>query len=104
MFPRFTQYAPDNIQAIVVRPGLTLKSKMDETILVRYLARAGGQEEIDKLQPENYGPELCRMIAKVRPELDAYLVTERSVEDIAGLDLGSAVGSFTTKKTLWSCI
>ncbi|HCT33839.1 MAG TPA: ornithine decarboxylase, partial [Sulfitobacter sp.] len=29
-----------NIQAIVVRPGLTLKSKMDETILVRYLARA----------------------------------------------------------------
>ena len=77
-----------NIQAIVVRPGLTLKSKMDETILVRYLARAGGQEEIDALQPENYGPELCRMIAKVRPELDAYLVTERSVEDIAGLDLG----------------
>ena len=27
-------------------------------------------------------------MAKVRPELDAYLVTERSVEDIAGLDLG----------------
>ncbi len=77
-----------NIQAIVVRPGLTLKSKMDEPILARSLARAGGQEEIDKLQPENYGPELCRMIAKVRPELDAYLVTERSVEDIAGLDLG----------------
>lgn len=77
-----------NIQAIVVRPGLTLKSKMDEPILARSLARAGGQDEIDALQPENYGPELCRMIAKVRPELDAYLVTERSVEDIAGLDLG----------------
>ena len=77
-----------NIQAIVVRPGLTLKSKMVETILTRYLARAGGREEIDALSPENYGPELCRMIAKVRPELDAYLVTERSVEDIAGLDLG----------------
>ncbi len=77
-----------NIQAIVVRPGLTLKSKMDEPILAKSLARAGGQEEIDALQPENYGPELCRMIAKVRPELDAYLVTERSVEDIAGLDLG----------------
>ncbi len=59
-----------------------------QSILTRYLARAGGQEEIDALQPEDYGPELCRMIAKVRPELDAYLVTERSVEDIAGLDLG----------------
>ena len=77
-----------NIQAIVVRPGLTLKSKNDQDILTRYLARAGGREEIDALEPENYGPELCRMIAKVRPELDAYLVTERSVEDIAGLDLG----------------
>jgi arginine decarboxylase len=77
-----------NIQAIVVRPGLTLKSNMVESILTRYLARAGGREEIEALSPENYGPELCRMIAKVRPELDAYLVTERSVEDIAGLDLG----------------
>ncbi|NUH67026.1 ornithine decarboxylase [Sulfitobacter sp. S0837] len=77
-----------NIQAIVVRPGLTLKSKVDQSILTRYLARAGGRDEIDALEPESYGPELCRMIAKVRPELDAYLVTERSVEDIAGLDLG----------------
>ncbi len=77
-----------NIQAIVVRPGLTLQSKMVESILTRYLARAGGREEISALEPESYGPELCRMIARVRPELDAYLVTERSVEDIAGLDLG----------------
>jgi arginine decarboxylase len=77
-----------NIQAIVVRPGLVLKSKMDQQIVERYLNRAGDQEEIDAMLPENYGPELCRLIAKVRPELDAYLVTERSVEDIAGLDLG----------------
>ena len=77
-----------NIQAIVVRPGLTLKSDMEQAILTRLLARAGGREVIDALPPEAYGPELCRMIAKVRPELDAYLVTERSVEDIAGLDLG----------------
>ncbi|MFK7878473.1 aminotransferase class I/II-fold pyridoxal phosphate-dependent enzyme [Roseobacter sp.] len=77
-----------NIQAIVVRPGLVLKSKMDQSIISRYLNRAGGQEEIDNMLPENYGPELCRLVARVRPELDAYLVTERSVEEIAGLDLG----------------
>lgn len=77
-----------NIQAIVVRPGLILKSKREEEILTRFLVRAGGRKVIDALDPENYGPELCRLIAKVRPELDAYLVTERSVEDIAGLDLG----------------
>ncbi|MFT6223934.1 MAG: arginine decarboxylase [Paracoccaceae bacterium] len=77
-----------NIQAIVVRPGLVLKSKLDQPILTKYLNRAGGPDEIDALQAEDYGPELCRLLARVRPELDAYLVTERSVEDIAGLDLG----------------
>ncbi len=77
-----------NIQSIVVRPGLKMESKVDLPILKRYLDRAGGIEDIEALAPEDYGPELCRLIAKVRPELDAYLVTERSVEDIAGLDLG----------------
>ena len=33
-----------NIQAIVVRPGLVLKSKMDHAFLQRYLNRAGGAE------------------------------------------------------------
>ncbi len=77
-----------NIQAVVVRPGLTLKSNTDQKILTKYLNRAGGQDEIEALLPEDYGPELCRLIARVRPELDAYLVTERSVEEIAGHDLG----------------
>ncbi|WP_299968769.1 aminotransferase class I/II-fold pyridoxal phosphate-dependent enzyme [uncultured Roseobacter sp.] len=76
-----------NIQAIVVRPGVVLKSKMDPEIIERFMQRAGGQTEIDNIA-DNYGPELCRLVAKVRPELDAYLVTERSVEEIAGLDLG----------------
>jgi arginine decarboxylase len=77
-----------NIQAIVVRPGLVLKSKSDLPILQRHLQGAGGRAELEQLLPEDYGPELCRLIAKLRPELDAYLVTERSVEDIAGMDLG----------------
>ncbi len=77
-----------NIQAIVVRPGLTLESKVDLPILTRYLNRAGGAEELESIPPEDYGPELCRLVARVRPELDAYLVTDRSVEEIAGKDLG----------------
>ncbi|MDC1198841.1 aminotransferase class I/II-fold pyridoxal phosphate-dependent enzyme [bacterium] len=77
-----------NIQAIVVRPGLTLKSNNELPILKKYLNRVGEEEDVDALAPEDYGPELCRLIAKVRPELDAYLVTDRSVEAIAGLDLG----------------
>lgn len=77
-----------NVQAIVVRPGLRLESDADLPILTKYLNRAGGTNGFDDIRPEDYGPELCRMIAKVRPELDAYLVTDRSVEDIAGIDLG----------------
>lgn len=77
-----------NIQAIVVRPGLVLKSKNENEILGKYVTHASDADEIDVMMPEDYGPELCRLIARVRPELDAYLVTERSVEDIAGLDLG----------------
>ncbi|MBF9059448.1 ornithine decarboxylase [Rhodobacterales bacterium HKCCSP123] len=76
-----------NVQAIVVRPGLTLKSKNELPILSRYLRRVG-DEDVDEIEPHEYGPETCRLIAKIRPELDAYLVTDRSAEDIAGLDLG----------------
>ncbi len=77
-----------NVQAVVVRPGLTLKSQNTLDILNKYLRRVGEDEDVDALEPAEYGPEACRLIAKVRPELDAYLVTDRSVEEIAGLDLG----------------
>ncbi|MBS0124052.1 aminotransferase class I/II-fold pyridoxal phosphate-dependent enzyme [Thetidibacter halocola] len=77
-----------NVQAVVVRPGLTLKSKNDLPILNQYLSRVADDEEMEALEPHAYGPEACRLIAKIRPELDAYLVTDRSAEDIAGLDLG----------------
>lgn len=77
-----------NVQAVVVRPGLSLKSHNDLPVLKKYLQRFGEGEEVNELEPSEYGPETCRLIGKVRPELDAYLVTDRSAEDIAGLDLG----------------
>ena len=77
-----------NIQAVVVRPGITLKSKNALPILKRYVSQVSDEGEVNALSPAEYGPETCRLIAKVRPELDAYLVTDRSAEDIAGLDLG----------------
>ncbi|WP_261397110.1 aminotransferase class I/II-fold pyridoxal phosphate-dependent enzyme [Leisingera aquaemixtae] len=77
-----------NVQAVVVRPGLSLKSKIDLPILSQYLTRVSEEEAVDAIEPHEYGPEACRLIEKIRPELDAYLVTDRSAEDIAGLDLG----------------
>ena len=77
-----------NVQAVIVRPGLVLKSKNVLPIIDQFLRRLHEDEDVDGLQPSEYGPEACRLIAKVRPELDAYLITDRSAEDIAGLDLG----------------
>ncbi|MFD1158187.1 aminotransferase class I/II-fold pyridoxal phosphate-dependent enzyme [Roseovarius aestuarii] len=77
-----------NIQAVVIRPGLALKSRNEISVLQRYLTLMDVEEDIDEMRPEDYGPKLTRLIAKVRPELDSYLITDRSVEAIAGLDLG----------------
>ena len=77
-----------NVQAVIIRPGLALKSKRQLPIIQRYLEQLKREEDVDGLQPSEYGPQACRLIAKVRPELDAFLITDRSAEDIAGLDLG----------------
>jgi len=76
-----------NIQSVVIRPGLELESQNDLPVLKRYLNRVG-DENMAEIDPDDYGPELCRLINKVRPELDMFLVTDQSVEDIAGRDLG----------------
>ncbi len=77
-----------NIQSVVIRSGLTLKSTNSMAILKRYLSQIAEYDDVESFQPEDYGPELSRMIGRVRPELDVYLVTDRSAEDIAGRDLG----------------
>ncbi|SEK03559.1 arginine decarboxylase [Cribrihabitans marinus] len=77
-----------NVQAVVIRPGLTLKSRNALPLLKQYLSQVSDQEDVDALEPSHYGPEACRLIERIRPELDAYLITDRSAEDIAGLDLG----------------
>jgi arginine decarboxylase len=77
-----------NIQVVIVRFGFDLRSRNQLKILTQYLSRIG-DENLQDLEPQDYGPELCRLIYKVRPELDLYLVTDRGVEDIAGRDLGN---------------
>ena len=52
-----------NVQAVVVRPGLTLKSRNNMEILNKYLHRASDEEEVDGLAPDEYGPETCRLRA-----------------------------------------
>ena len=75
-----------NIQAVVVRPGLELRSRNEIPFLRRYLRRIGG-EDLETIDSEAWSAELCRLLHEIRPEVDVYLVTDQSVEVIAGLEL-----------------
>ena len=85
------------IQSVVVRSGLGLESDHGLPILKRYLTGLD-EDGINELDPDDYGPELCRLIHKIRPELDVFLVTDQSVEDIAGRDLGSCSRVFYNRE------
>jgi arginine decarboxylase len=72
-----------NVQAVVVRYGFPLKSRHRLELLQRYLSRVGDCD-LSEIPPDDYGVALSQLICKLRPELDVYLVTDQSVEEIAG--------------------
>ncbi len=76
-----------NIQTVVIRYGFAFESKHKLKILHRYLTRVG-DGALQDIPSEDYGVELTRLIGRVRPELDVFLVTDQRVEEIAGRDLG----------------
>ncbi len=75
-----------NIQSVVVRNDFGIESENKLELLSAFLDRLG-DEKLSDIDAEDCGPELCRLLRKVRPELDVFLVTDRSVEDIAGRNL-----------------
>jgi len=77
-----------NIQAVIVRFGFDLRTRCNIRTFTQSLEHLG-DDDLDDLEPHDYGVELCRLLAKIRPELDVYLVTDRGVEDVAGLNLGN---------------
>jgi len=71
-----------NIQAVVIRYDFPFHSLHKLELLQRYLARAG-HHRLGELSPDDYGPALAEAIGRLRPELDVYLVTNQSVEEVA---------------------
>lgn len=82
-----------NIQSVVIRYDFAFHSANSAPIMQRYLHRASAQD-FASLDPIEYGPELCKVIHSLRPELDIFLVTDQSVEQIAGRDLGGCARVF----------
>ena len=72
-----------SIQSVIIRYGFDLHSENELPMLNKYIARAR-REDIETIDPAEYGPVLADTISHIRPELDLFLVTDRSVEEIAG--------------------
>ena len=72
-----------NIQAVVIRYNFKLRADRELPVLKRYL-RDASYDDLDDMEPSEYCATLAEIINRVRPELDLYLVTDQSVEDIAG--------------------
>ncbi|MGI9315940.1 MAG: aminotransferase class I/II-fold pyridoxal phosphate-dependent enzyme [bacterium] len=72
-----------NIQACVIRYEFPLRSKNHLEILNRY-TRAISDVDYEEMPDTGHGPMLGAILAELRPEIDLYLVTDESVESIAG--------------------
>ena len=72
------------LQACVVRRRFTHRSRHDSPLLAQF-AYSGGSADLMERSPDDRAQVLARSLARIRPELDLYLMTEISVEDLAGL-------------------
>ena len=73
-----------NLQAVVIRYDFELRSEHGLKLLEDKITQLTGRT-VEDLESELQAPILAEAIKKLRPELDIYLVTDQSVEEIASL-------------------
>src|SRR6516225_2179462 len=73
-----------NLQAVVIRRRFSHQSTRDLSTLAEFVDAEVSDELNDHQSPEERAQILAVSLAKLRPELDLYLMTEIEVEDIAG--------------------
>jgi arginine decarboxylase len=71
------------LQACVVCRRFVQKSRHDSALLGQLVESTGPDDLADRSRDDR-AQELARALARIRPELDLYLMTESSVEDLAG--------------------
>src|SRR5689334_14864846 len=71
------------VEAVVIYDGIPVPSQHDVPLLRDFLT-VHHQLDTASLAPRDVGVTLARMIKRVRPELDIYLLTDREVEKLAG--------------------
>jgi arginine decarboxylase len=73
-----------NLQAVVVRRRFSHQSTRDLSTLAEFVDTEVSHELADHQSPDDRAQILAVSLAKLRPELDLFLMTEIDVEDIAG--------------------
>ena len=71
------------LQACVVRRRFAHRSRHDSSSLWQFVDTAVSDDLMER-SPDDRAQVLARTVARIRPELDLYLMTEISVEDLAG--------------------
>ncbi len=71
-----------DVQAVIIKDNFRFKSQFDAPLLRSYLEQHLSQE-CGSLEPKDYGVALARAIAKIRPELDVYLIVDGAAEKVA---------------------
>jgi len=74
-----------NLQAVVIYDGFSFTSRHSVPLLHEQLARFANIDAAGlAAEGRGLGLELANVLKNFRPELDIYLLTDRSVEDLAG--------------------
>jgi arginine decarboxylase len=74
----------ESIQAVVIYDGFSFSSRHDAPLLRDHLTRYAAADEASQLDTgTGLGTRLATLINSFRPELDLYLITDRSVEAVA---------------------
>jgi arginine decarboxylase len=71
------------LQACVVRRRFARRSRYDTSSLAQFVDSVVADDVMER-SPDDRAQELARLLARVRPELDQYLMTEVAPEDLAG--------------------
>jgi arginine decarboxylase len=72
-----------SLQACVVRRRFAHRSRHDSPLLRQFVGNSS-TDDLMEHSPDERAQVLARSLARVRPELDLYLMTEILVEDLAG--------------------
>ena len=72
-----------SLQSIVLMDGFAFRSRHDMSQVREHLSRLFLFDP-DRVETRDYAPVLARVIHRIRPELDVYVLTQRGVETMAG--------------------